>query len=89
MQSNLFFAKYNNLLCFFFLSFVSCCNFIIIAKDKENDKENTEVIRPNNRLFLTLLKILVPEKNCQNYSQYFIRIIKEVKYVLSLIAKDC
>ena len=46
MQSNLFFAKYNNLLCFFFLNFVSCRNFIIIPKDKENDKENAEVIRP-------------------------------------------
>ena len=62
MRSNLFFAKYNDLLCFFFLNFVSCCNLIIISKDKENDKENTEVIRPNNCLFLTLLKILVPEK---------------------------
>ena len=45
MQSNLFFAKYNNLLCLLFLNFVSCCNFIITPKDKENDKENTEVIR--------------------------------------------
>ena len=62
MQSNLFFAKYNNLLCLFFLNFGSCCNFIVIPKDKENDKENTKVIRPNNFLFLTLLKILVPEK---------------------------
>ena len=62
MQSNLFFAKYNNLLCFFYLNFVSCCSFIIIPKDKENNKENTEVIRPNNCLFLTLLKVLVPEK---------------------------
>ena len=62
IQSNLFFAKYNNLLCFFFLNFVSCCSFITIPKDKENDKENTEVIRPNNCLLLTLLKILVPEK---------------------------
>ena len=76
MQSNLFFAKYNNLLCFFFLNFVSCCNFIIIPKDKENDKENTEVIRPNNSLLLKLLKILVPEKTVKN-SQYFIRIIKD------------
>ena len=62
IQSNLFFAKYNNLLCFFFLNFVSCCNFIIIPKDKENDKENKEVIRPSNCLLLTLLKMLVPEK---------------------------
>ena len=61
MQSNLFVAKYNNLLCFFFINFVSCCNFIIIPKNKENDKENTEVIRPNNCLFLILLKIVVPE----------------------------
>ena len=58
MQSNLFFAKYNNLLCFFFPNFISCCNFITIQKDKENDKENTEVIRPNNCSSLTLLKIL-------------------------------
>ena len=77
MQSNLFFAKYKNVLCFFFLSSVSCCNFIIIPKDKENDKENTEVIRPNYCSFLTLLNILVSEKNCQNCSQYFIRIIKD------------
>ena len=62
MQSNLFLAIWNNLLCSFFLNFVSCCNFIIIQKGKENDKENTEVIRPNNCSFLTLLKILVPEK---------------------------
>ena len=63
IQSNLFFVKYNYLLCFFFLNFVSCCKFIIIPKDKENDKENTEVIRPNNCSFLTLIKILVPGKN--------------------------
>ena len=63
MQSNLFFAKYNNLLCLFFLNFVSFCNFIIIPKDKENDKENTEVIIPNNYLFSALLKILVTEKS--------------------------
>ena len=44
IQSYLFFAQYNNLLCFFFLNFVSCCNFITIPKDKENDKENAEVI---------------------------------------------
>ena len=62
MQCNLVFAKYNNLLCFFFLNFASCCKFIIIPKDKENDKENTEGIRPNNSLLITLLKILVPEK---------------------------
>ena len=62
MQSNLFFGKYNNFLCLFFLNFVSRCNFITIPKDKENDKENTEVIRPNICSFLTLLKILVPEK---------------------------
>ena len=47
IQSSLFFAKYNNLLRFFFLNSVSCSNFIIIPKDKENAKENTEVIRPN------------------------------------------
>ena len=35
---------------------------MIIPKDKENDKENAEVIRPNNCSFLALLKILVPEK---------------------------
>ena len=46
---------------FFFLNFVSCCNFIINPKDRENNKENTEVIRPNNCLFLTLLKIFFPE----------------------------
>ena len=86
MQSNLFFAKYNNLLCFFFLNFVSCCNFIIIPKDKENDKENTEVSRSNNCLLLRLLKILVPEKNCQNYSQYFIRIIKDGQIFTKLIS---
>ena len=61
MQFNLFFAKYNNY-CFFFLNFVSCYYFINISKDKENDKENTEVIRPTNCLLLTFLKILVPEK---------------------------
>ena len=62
MQSSLFLAKYNNLLCFFFLNFISCSNFIIIPKDKENDQENTKVIRPNNCPFLTLLKMLVSEK---------------------------
>ena len=62
MQCNSIFAKYNNLLCFSFLNFVSGCNFIIIPKEKEDDKGNTEVIRPNNCLFLELLKILVPEK---------------------------
>ena len=62
IQSNLFFAKCNNLLCFFFLNFISFCNFMIIPKDKENDKENTEAIRPNNGLLLRLLKILVLEK---------------------------
>ena len=66
MQSNLFFAKYNNLLCFFFLNFVFYCNFIIIPKDKENEKENTELIRPNNCLLLTLQKILVPQKTVKN-----------------------
>ena len=71
MQSNLVFAKYNNLLCFFFLNFVSCCNFIIIPKDKENDKENTEVIRPNICLLLTLLKILVPEKTVKLQSIFY------------------
>ena len=51
MQSNVCLAKYNNLLCFlFFLSFVSCCNFITIPKDKENTKENMEVIKPSNFL---------------------------------------
>ena len=29
-------------------------------------EENTEVIRPNNCLLLTLLKILVPEKTVKN-----------------------
>ena len=71
MQSNLFFAKYNNLLCFFFLNFASCCNFINIPKGKENDKENTEVIRPNNCLLLTLLKILVPEKTVKTTVNIF------------------
>ena len=65
IQSSFFFAKYDNLLCFFFLNFVSCCNFIIIPKDKIN-KENTEVIRPNDCLLLTLLKILLPEKTVKN-----------------------
>ena len=71
MQSNLFFAKYNNLLCFFFLNFVSCCNFIIIPKGKENDKENTKVIRPNNCLLLTFFKILVPEKTVKTTEIFY------------------
>ena len=59
MQSSLFLAKYNNLLRFFFLNFVSCYNFIIIPKDKENGKENTEVIRPNNG-FINITKNISP-----------------------------
>ena len=47
-------------MCFFFLNFVSCFNYITIPKNKENNKENTEVIRPNNCLFLTCGKIFVP-----------------------------
>ena len=62
-QSNFDLAKYNKILCFFFLSVVSCCNFIFILKEKENNKENTEVIKPNNFLWpLTCAKILVDEK---------------------------
>ena len=62
MKSNLFLAKYNNLLCFFFLNFASCCNFIVIPKDKENNKENIEVINPNNFFSpLTWAKIFVDE----------------------------
>ena len=47
----------------FFLNFVSCCNFIIISKDKEVIKENTEVIRPTNCFLpLTCAKMFVEEK---------------------------
>ena len=61
---------------FFFLNFVSCCNFMTIPKDKENNKLNIEVIRPTSCLsVLTCVKILVPEKTVKN-SQYFIDIIK-------------
>ena len=55
-QSNLFLAKYNNLLCFFFLSFVSSFNFITIAKSKEVIKENAEVIKPTNFLCFNMSK---------------------------------
>ena len=61
MQSFFDLAKYNNLSCFFFLNFVCYFNFITVPKDKEDSKENMEVIKPNNCLFLTLLKIFVPE----------------------------
>ena len=62
IQSNSFLAKYNNLLCFVFLNFVSCCNLIVIPKDKENNKLNIEVIKPNNFFLpLTCAKILVDE----------------------------
>ena len=36
---------------FFFLSFVSCFNFINIPKDKENNKLKIEGIKSNNFLF--------------------------------------
>ena len=67
MQSNLFLLEYNNLSCFFFLNFVSCCNFMIIPKDKENIKLNIQVIKPNNFFFfLTCTKILVDQKTVKN-----------------------
>ena len=60
-QSNLFLHRYNSLLCFFFFNFVSCCNFIVISKDKENNKENT-VTKPSSCLsVLTCVKIIVDE----------------------------
>ena len=63
IESNLFLDEYNNLLCFFFLNFVSCFNFMIIPKDKENIKLNIEVIKPNIFFFfLICAKILVDEK---------------------------
>ena len=39
---------------FFFLVFVSFFNFIIIPKDKDDNKESIEVIGPNN-FFLPFL----------------------------------
>ena len=47
-QSSLFLAKYNNLLCFFFIVFVSCCSFLTIPGLKQNNKEKTDVINPSN-----------------------------------------
>ena len=62
MQSNFFLL--NKIIYYVFSS--STCNFIIIPKSRENNKENTEVVRPNNCLFLTLIKILAPKKTVKN-----------------------
>ena len=62
-QSSLFLAKYNNLLCFFFLNFVSCCNFLIIPELRHDIKEKTEVIKPSDCFLpLTWAKMFTPEK---------------------------
>ena len=75
---------------FFFLNFVSCCNFIVIPKDKENNKLNKDVIRPNNFFFfLICAKILVDEKTVKNTVKVLLKISKIVKYLLSLLVKDC
>ena len=66
-QSSLFLAKYNNLLCFFFLVFVSCCSFSTTPELKQNNKEKIEDI--NSRkcfLPLTWAKIFVSEKTVKN-----------------------
>ena len=90
IQFNLFLAEYNNLLCFFFLNFDSCCNFIVIPKDKESNKLNIDVINPNNFFFfLTCAKILVDEKTVKNTVKISFKMSKIVKYLLSLLVKDC
>ena len=47
-QSSLFLAKYNNLLCFFFLVFASCCGFLTTLELKQNNKEKIEDINPSH-----------------------------------------
>ena len=66
-QSNLFLAKQNNLFCFFFLVFVSCCSFLTIPELQQNNKEKIEVINSSNCFSpLTLAKMFVPEKTVKN-----------------------
>ena len=61
---------------------------MIIPKDKENNKLNIEVIRPNNFFFsLICPKILVDEKTVKNAVKIILRISKIVKYLLSLLVK--
>ena len=84
------FSQIQQLICFFFLDFVSCCNFTVIPKGKGNNKANTDVIRPNNLFFfLTSAKILVPENTVKNRVKILLEISRIVKYLLSLLVKDC
>ena len=63
---------------------------MIIPKDKENNKENTEVINPNNFFFfLTCAKILVDEKTVKNTVKILLKISRIVIHLLNLLVKDC
>ena len=73
-----------------FFNFVSCFNFIIIPKDKENIKLNIDVIKPNNLFFFLIwAKILVEENTVKNMVKIFLIISKTVKYLFNLFVKDC
>ena len=66
-QSSLLLAKCNNLLCFSFLVFVSCCSFLTTPELKQNNKEKIEDINPSNYFLpLTWAKMFLPEKTFKN-----------------------
>ena len=66
-RSSLLLAKYNYLLCFFFLVLVFYCSFLTTPELKQKNKEKTEVINPSNCFSpLTRTKMFVSEKTVKN-----------------------